>query len=244
MLFHKKVSLIIPCRNEEVALASLLKKIPSYIDEIIVIDNKSTDKTAQVAKAKGARVFFEDRSIGGVGYGFAHQTGLKKATGDYIVTMDGDDTYPISSMKKIITVMEKKDLDFVSCSRLPLSYKRALTPLRRMGIRILNLLIFVLYGFYFKDILTGMWITRKEAASQLNLVSGDWNLSPEIKLAALSNKNIIFAEIRIPYFLRKGTSKLDIWRTGFKHVLFIIKYRLNLVSEQFALRTRKAVAVS
>ncbi|MDD2823542.1 MAG: glycosyltransferase family 2 protein [Candidatus Daviesbacteria bacterium] len=241
MLFHKKVSIVIPCRNEEVALASLLQKIPSYIDEVIVVDNKSTDQTYKVAKSHGARVFIENRTNGGIGYGFAHQTGLKKATGDYIVAMDGDDTYPVHSIKKVISVMEKKNLDFVSCSRQPLKDQSAITPTRRMGIKILNLMIFLLYGFYFKDILTGMWVMNKKSASQLNLVSGDWDLSPEIKLAALTNKNLKFSEMHVPYFMRKGESKLNIWRTGFKHVLFIFRYRFNLVSKESIVVVGEAV---
>lgn len=228
MLFNKKISLLIPCRNEETVLALLLRKIPSHVDEVIVVNNKSTDNTAQVAEALGARVIKERRSINGVGYGFAHQTGLKNATGDYIVAMDGDDTYPTESIKAIVTMMEKRKLDFVVCNRLPLSNHKTITPVRRLGIAILNLMIFLLYGYHFRDILTGMWVVKKEAVSKLNVKSGDWNFSPEIKLSALTNKNINFGEYHIPYFMRKGNdSKQDIWRTGFSHALFVSRYRFK-----------------
>lgn len=230
MLFHKRISLLIPCRNEELALASLLKKVPTYIDEIIVVDNKSTDSTTRVAKAYGARVFYDSRTVNGIGYGFAHRTGMKNATGDYIVAMDGDDTYPTHSIKTIIIMMEGKKLDFVVCNRFPLSNNQAITPIRQLGITVLNLIILVLYGCYLTDSLTGMWVTKKKVINQLNIRSGDWNFSPEIKLAALINKNINFGQYHIPYFMRKGDSKQDIWRTGLKHALFIIKYRLYNIS--------------
>lgn len=225
MLFQKTISLIIPCKNEEQALASLLPKAPLFIDEIIVVDNASTDQTSQVAHSLGAAVYTEKRHIGGIGYGFAHQMGVEKACGDFIVAMDGDDTYPLEAIKKIIIQMEKEKIDFVSCSRLPLADGKSIAPLRRLGIQVLNLLIFLLYGYYFTDILSGMWVLRREVKSKLRFLSGGWDFSPEVKLAALLHREVKFVEMRIPYFERKGESKLDIWRTGFGHCWFILKYR-------------------
>lgn len=228
MLYHKKISLVIPCRNEEAALYSLLGKVPSCVDEVIVIDNNSSDNTIRVAKANGVRVYKEKRQIDGVGYGFAHQTGIKKASGDYIVAMDGDDTYPVEKIREIITYMEKNQIDFVSCNRLPFANGKTITLMRRLGIRVLNFLIAILYGYYFNDILTGMWVIRKNVFDKLGVKSGDWNFSPEIKLAALYHKHVRFSEYHIPYYLRvNGVSKLNMWTTGLGHFLFIIKRKLT-----------------
>lgn len=227
MLYNKKISLIIPCRNEEAALYSLLQKVPSCVDEIIVVDNNSTDNTVRIAKASGAKVLCEKRNINGVGYGFAHQKGLSKATGDYIVAMDGDDTYPAEKIKEIITYMEKNDFNFVSCSRLPLANGETITFTRRLGIKILNFEIAFLYGYFFNDILTGMWVMRKDVINRLQAKSGDWNFSPEVKLAALYDKDIRFSEYHIPYYLRiNGVSKLNLWKTGIDHFFFILKRKL------------------
>lgn len=227
MLFNKKISVIIPCKNEETALYSMLLKLPEYVDEVLVIDNNSTDNTATVARAFGAKVFVEKRAINGVGYGFAHQTGMKKATGDILITLDGDDTYPIESIKDIVSYMEKSRADFVSCSRFPLDNPQAISRTRQMGVKVLNIQISLLYGYRVHDILSGMWALRRECIDKLNASNGEWNFSPEIKLAALAHPEIHFSEFHIPHALRVfGQSKQNIWITGTNHLLYIVKRRI------------------
>ncbi len=230
MLHNKKISLIIPCRNEEAALYSMLQKVPAFIDEVLVIDNASTDNTAFVAKTLGAKVFTEKRQVEGVGYGYAHQTGMKQAKGDIIVTLDGDNTYPIEKISEIIRYMERGGMDFVSCARFPLTNSHAISQTRQLGVRILNLQVSILYNYPIKDILTGMWVMKKEAARKLKITSGDWNFSPEIKLAALMSPEIKFSEYHISHSVRfNGVSKQNIWKTGFNHLFFIIKMRAKYI---------------
>jgi glycosyltransferase involved in cell wall biosynthesis len=239
MLFNKTVTLVIPCRNEEVALAKMLKQVPSYVDEVIVVDNRSTDNTPKVAKKLGATVIKEKRHINGIGYGFAHQTGLKNASGDFIVTLDGDNTYPLNKIKSIISEMERKQLDMAACSRFPLQNPAAISKVRQLGVFILNLEASLLYGFPFRDILTGMWVVRKTAVSQLELKSGDWNFSPEIKLAALNSKQLKFDEVHIPHFYREnGVSKQAIWKTGFEHLWYIAKRRFTTDNSFYQFMTK------
>lgn len=226
MLSKKKISLIIPCKNEEAAIYSMLNKVPSYIDEVIVIDNNSSDNTTTVAKKQGAKVIIEKRNVDGIGYGYAHQTGMKHATGDIIIAMDGDDTYPIQAIKKIVVYMEKSKSDFVSCSRFPLSTQTAISPIRQLGITILNLEVGLLYGFPIRDILSGMWAMTKETAKKLDVKSGGWDFSPEIKLEAIATPNIHFSEYHIYHAERlNGMSKQQIWKTGFDHLMYILKRR-------------------
>lgn len=242
MLKDKKISVVIPCKNEEKGIARAIKSVPSYVDEIIVVDNGSTDNTAEVAKEAGAVVIKESRKVDGIGYGFAHITGLKYASGDFIVALDGDDTYPADSIKDIVAKMEKDNLDVVSCNRLPLKNKKAISKIRQFGIMILNIEVFLLYGRVIKDVLTGMWCVRKSAVSKLGLRMGDWNLSPEIKISAIVNKNIKFAEYHINHFERlHEPSKQAIWNTGLNHFLYILNRRFTQDSFSFSeLNTRKA----
>jgi glycosyltransferase involved in cell wall biosynthesis len=231
MLHDKKISLIIPCRNEEAALHSMLQKIPSYIDEVIVIDNNSSDNTAVVAKQNGVRVVHEARQVDGVGYGFAHQTGMQYTDGDYVVAMDGDDTYPLETIKDLILYMEESQSDFVSCARLPLSNLQAISPIRLLGIRILNLEISLLYGYPIKDVLTGMWAMKKSCKEKLTVQNGGWNFSPEIKLAAIMHPEVHFSEYHIQHAHRlNGVSKLSIWKTGFDHLFYILTERFTTYS--------------
>lgn len=226
MLNNKKITLIIPCKNEEAALYWMLKNKPLYIDEVIVVDNGSKDNTDTVAYILGAKVVYEPRQVGGIGYGFAHQTGMKLATGDIIVAMDGDGTYPLTNIKDAISYLEKSNSDFVSCSRFPLTNPKAISFIRQVGIRLLNFLVGLLYKFQIKDILSGMWIMKRDCINKLDLSSGEWNFSPEIKLAAIAHPDIHFSEYHIPHYERlNGLSKQQILRTGLAHLRFILKHR-------------------
>lgn len=232
MIHGKTITLVVPCRNEEKIIKGFLRKVPQYVDEILIVDNGSTDATATIARKCGARVIYENRTIEGIGYGFAHQTGMKKATGDWIVAMDGDDTYPLSSIKKIITSMEKNGIDVMSCNRLPLKHKKAITPTRQLGIKLLNFETKLLFGYPIKDILTGMWILKRSISKELHVSSGDWNFSPELKINALTNPEISFSEYHIQHFERsKEASKQQIWKTGLSHATFLLQKRINLWRE-------------
>ena len=222
MINNKTISVIIPCKNEQAAIYSMLQKVPDYVDEVIVVDNNSRDNTAIVAREHGAKVFIEKRHVEGVGYGYAHMTGMKHATGDIIVALDGDDTYPIKAIKEVVKYMEKSNSDFVSCARFPLAEQDAISPIRQLGIRVLNLEVSLLYGYQIKDILTGMWVMRRKCATQLKLSCGEWNFSPEIKLAAIAHPDIHFSEYHIAHAIRlNGVSKQQIWKTGFNHLFYI-----------------------
>jgi len=228
MINNKKISVIIPCKNEAEIIASLIKEIPSCVDEIIVVDNNSSDNTFEEAKKIGAIVLKEGRAINGIGYGYAHQAGLALASGDYLVALDGDKTYPSSEIKKIIKFMEKEKVDFISCNRLPLKNKSSISRTRQLGIIILNRVIGMLYGYPIKDTLSGMWVTKKEVVEKLNLKEGGWDFSPEIKLSAICHPEIKFEEYHINAFVRNGnTSKQKIWRTGIGHFKYILKRRFT-----------------
>ena len=90
MIQKKKMTLCLPCRNEAAHLIEVIKRVPDCVDEIIVISNKSTDNTVSVAKKIGGKVkvIEDDRAVNGIGYGYAHMSGIATATGDIIVGAD------------------------------------------------------------------------------------------------------------------------------------------------------------
>ena len=105
-----KITVVIPCLNEEEGIRMVLERIPRFVDEVIVVDNGSTDDTAQIAARLGARVIREDVR----GYGRAYKTGLLHAQGDIIVTLDGDHSYPADSLSYLIEALigsDRKMLD-------------------------------------------------------------------------------------------------------------------------------------
>jgi len=225
-----KISIYFPCRNENENLGILKKSIPKFIDEILIISNLSTDSTVATGKRLGFKVF-EDNRIhkNGIGYGFANITGITEATGDIIIGVDADLTYPLNMIRNILDYFISNDYDFLSCNRYPLKSNNNDVPLKiRLGIFMLNLEVLLLYGYKINDILTGMWIIKGSKKEMLRLTEGDWNLSPQIKLNAITNRNINFGEFHIPYVHRKkGVSKQNYFRTGLEHMLWIFINRFK-----------------
>ncbi len=229
MILNKSITLIIPCKNEQGSIPKLLRRVPTYVDEVIVVDNNSSDNTSEVARKLGAIVVSEKRKDKfGIGYGYAHQKGMRFATSDYIVTMDGDRTYPLNEIKNLVKHMEKNQLDFVSCTRFPLMRSQAITKMRQFGVWILNTEVKMLYQYPMQDILSGMWAMNRKTARKLKLIEGGWDLSPEIKLEALQTKDLKFAEYHIDHAHRdNGASKQQLWTTGFNHLKYIAVRRFT-----------------
>jgi glycosyltransferase involved in cell wall biosynthesis len=225
MYKNKRISLCLPCRNEAGHLAEVVARVPKFVDEIIVISNNSKDNTVEVAQELGVIALEDNRTIGGIGYGFAHMTGIQHATGDIIVGADGDATYPIENLKKVINKMLREDLDFISCNRYPLQQGTKIPFMLRLGVGTLNWEVRLLYGAKINDILSGMWVFNKKAKKHLNLDMGEWNLSPQIKLNALLHPKINFSEYSIAQHQRLGESHQAHWKTGFSHLFWIFQNR-------------------
>jgi len=223
MYKNLKISVCLPCRNEADHLDHVIKTIPKFVDEIIVVSNNSKDKTYEVAKKLGLSAYRDDRTIDGVGYGFAHMTGIENATGDIVVGMDGDATYPIEALDKVIDFMLKNKFDFVSCNRYPLQDGTKIPLKLRVGVGMLNVEIRLLYGIKINDILSGMWVFKKGISKDLGLTMGEWNLSPQIKLNAAMHPGIRFSEFSIKQHERKGVSHQKYFQTGFSHAVWILK---------------------
>lgn len=225
MYRDKTISLVIPCYNEEEGLRQLLPKIPDIVDEVLIVDNASTDNTARVARELGARVVEEKMK----GYGRAYKTGFKNATGDIIITMDGDGTYPPESITLLLYILFEEDVDFISARRWRSKSLQRKSPIRIFGNIILSFTMAALYLCYIVDSQSGMWVFKKNVLPNLKLSSDGMALSEEIKIEAFANKNIKTLEIPIYYGERVGTSKLNIWRDGILNLLFLFKKRLGFV---------------
>ncbi|MDP3941391.1 MAG: glycosyltransferase family 2 protein [bacterium] len=218
------LSLILPCKDEAQALKRLLKEIPSYIDEVLIVDNGSSDNTSTVSAASGARVIYEPRSNNGIGYGFAHLRGIQEAHGDILISMDADGSYPLKSIAPLVKKLLTKNLDFISCNRIPLSVNSEIYFLRRGGIMFLNFLFQLLHKYAIKDALSGMWIFRRETGKKMMLKDGGWNFSLEIKMQAIANPGIAFREFSIPYHDRYfGKSKQNLFKTGITHAAYLVQ---------------------
>ncbi|MBI5375433.1 MAG: glycosyltransferase family 2 protein [Candidatus Schekmanbacteria bacterium] len=230
----KKISVVMPCYNEEAAIGGVIKSIPRFVDEVIVSDNNSTDRTGEIATSLGAKVVFEERK----GYGRAYKTGLKCATGDIIATLDGDGTYPALAIPYLVDILLVDKLDFISARRIFSSwdilskknYKEAV--LRYIGNTVLSLSVLFLFGKSIHDSQSGMWVFKREVLSQINVLSDGMPFSEELKIEVFTNKNLRAREIPIEFFYQKreGVSKLNLWGDGTKNLLYLFKKRFSLIN--------------
>jgi glycosyltransferase involved in cell wall biosynthesis len=218
-----KISVVIPCYHEEDGVRYTIGQLPACVDEIVVVDNNSTDRTAEVARSLGARVVRETRK----GYGAAYQAGLPAATGDVVVTLDGDGTYPADQIPELVDHLVDRKLDFLSASRFPLKNPRAMNFSNKVGNAVLTVGMAVLYGRPVRDSQSGMWVFRRAIYPKLKVTSDGMAFSEEIKIEAIRHPDVHFGEYPIDYRPRVGEVKLDKWRDGFKNLFFLVKKRFS-----------------
>jgi glycosyltransferase involved in cell wall biosynthesis len=218
------LSVVIPCYNEENGVREVIGRMPKCIDEIVVVDNNCTDKTAEVATSLGARVVHEKTP----GYGAAYKAGMAAATSDLIITMDGDGTYPPEEITRLVDHLVDKRLDFLSASRFPLSDPRAMGFTNQLGNWVLTVTAIALFFQYLRDSQSGMWVFRRSLLQKLKLTSDGMPFSQEIKLEAML-RGAHFGEAHIPYGARIGEVKLQKWRDGWLNLSFLVRKRFGRV---------------
>jgi hypothetical protein len=217
------ISVVIPCYNEEEGVREVIGRMPTAVDEVVVVDNNCTDRTAEVARGLGAVVVTEPRP----GYGAAYKAGLKAATREVIVTLDGDGAYPPEEIPGLVDTLVDRGWDFLSASRFPLSDPEAMRLTNRLGNRVLTAAAAVLFLKPIRDSQSGMWVFRRGVLGRLRITSDGMAFSEEIKLEAVL-RGCRFGEAHIPYGARSGKVKLRKWRDGWDNLTFLVRKRLNL----------------
>ena len=240
MYRDKRISVVIPCHNEEEGVVAVIDRMPSLVDEILVVDNASTDRTAEVACQRDSRVqvVHEPRK----GYGLAYKTGFEAATGDIIVTMDGDGTYPPDAIQLLLHVFLNKEIDFMTARRWCRHGRNKLT-LRVFGNAILSFGILLLFRRFIWDSQSGMWVFWKSHLPNFRPQSDGMALSQEIKVRAFTHPDLCCLEMPIFYGEHRiGESKLNMWRDGFGNLFNLLKLRLTIGPRPSAALTPSLVA--
>ena len=219
----KTISVIIPCHNEEAAIGRVIGAIPKGVVEVIVVDNASTDRTAEIARSAGAVVISENK----LGYGAALKTGFAAAKGNILATLDGDLQHPPDKILEMAAYLDKNGLDFLVASRFPLRRGETRT-FRMFGCWFLTLAGNILFGLKLKDILSGMWVFRKSVLREITLKSDDFMLSEEIKIKVATNPKLKFAEYNVPFCSRIGQSKLRPLKDGVLYLAGLLKLKIGL----------------
>ncbi len=217
------ITVIIPCLNEEQGIERVLRSMPEFVDEVIVVDNASTDRTSEVAAALGAKVIREDVR----GYGRAYKRGFAGAMGDLIVTLDGDHSYPVDAISYLLEAFRHLQVDFLNASRFPVRDRESMSLKHHFGNLMLSLAMSILYFRWVQDSQSGMWVFRRSILKYMHLESDSMAFSEEIKIEALKNPQIRFGEISIMYSSRLGEKKLNPWRDGLHNLVFLVKKRFT-----------------
>ena len=219
----QSITIIIPCLNEEQGIEKVLRATPDFVDEVIVVDNNSTDRTSEVAASLGAKVIREEVR----GYGRAYKRGFAAATSDLIVTLDGDQSYPVDALSYLLEAFLHLEVDFLNMSRFPARDPRAMSFKNKFGNWILSFWMSVLFFHWVRDSQSGMWVFRRSILKDMKLISDGMAFSEEIKIEALKSNRVRFAEISIQYTSRLGEIKLNPWRDGFYNLWFLLKKRFS-----------------
>jgi glycosyltransferase involved in cell wall biosynthesis len=216
-----KITVIIPCLNEEQGVERVLRLMPAFIDEVIVVDNGSTDGTSKVAESLGAKVIREKVR----GYGRAYKRGFAQATGDVVITLDGDHSYPVDAISYLLEAFLHLEADFLNASRFPVRDRHAMSFKHKLGNLVLSVAMSILYLRWVRDSQSGMWVFRRSILDSMDLTSDGMAFSEEIKIEALKNSRVRFREISIQYSSRLGEIKLNPWRDGFHNLFFLARKR-------------------
>ncbi|HME06680.1 MAG TPA: glycosyltransferase family 2 protein [Bryobacteraceae bacterium] len=223
MYKSQRITVIIPCLNEEQGIEKVLHRMPSFVDQVIVVDNGSTDRTGEVAVSLGAEVIREPVR----GYGRAYKRGFASATGDIIITLDGDHSYPPDAISYLLEAFLHLEVDFLNACRFPVRDAKAMSFKHKFGNWALSLAMSLLFFRWVRDSQSGMWVFRRSILKDMRLESDGMAFSEEIKVEALKRKHIRFAELSIQYSSRLGEIKLNPWRDGIHNLLFLLRKRFS-----------------
>jgi glycosyltransferase involved in cell wall biosynthesis len=217
----QSITVIIPCLNEEQGIEKVLRSMPEFVDEVLVVDNNSTDRTSDVAASLGAKVIREEVR----GYGRSYKRGFAMATSDIIVTLDGDYSYPVDALSYLLEAFLHLEVDFLNGSRFPVRDRNAMSFKHKFGNLLLSTAMSVLFFRWVRDSQSGMWVFRRSILKHMKLESDGMSFSEEIKIEALRSSRIRFGEISILYSSRLGEKKLNPWRDGIRSLAFLARKR-------------------
>jgi hypothetical protein len=218
-----RVSVVIPCLNEQDHIAECVTRARGALDasgvagEVIVVDNASEDRSAELAAAAGARVVPEARR----GYGSAYLAGFGAAKGDYIVMADADLTYDFGEIPRFVELLDD-GAELVMGDRMDNIQPGAMPWLHRyVGNPVLTGVLNTFFKTGVKDAHCGMRALRRDALPRLDLRTTGMEFASEMVIRA-AKEELDIRQVPIEYHPRAGESKLSSFRDGWRHLRFLL----------------------
>jgi dolichol-phosphate mannosyltransferase len=230
-----KLSVVVPCYNEEKTLEACIEKVVSIKDEtldleIIIVDDCSRDRSRAVAAALAARLpglvlLHHEKNQG---KGAALRTGIAKATGDFVAIQDADLEYDPMDLRRLLVPLRNGDADVVLGSRfLSTGYHRVLYFWHSLGNRFLTLLSNMLTDLNLTDMETCYKVFRREVIQALPLEESRFGFEPEV-VAKIAHQRLRIYEMGISYRGRTYAEGKKIgMKDGWRALYCILKYNLH-----------------
>ena len=229
-----KLSVVIPCYNEEKTLERCVERVLEISDEflhleVIIIDDCSTDGSLSIARGlehKDSRIIVLQQDMN-QGKGAALRIGFRKATGDFIAIQDADLEYNPIDLLRLLEPMLKNEADVVFGSRfLPHGPHRVLYFWHSLGNRFLTLISNMFTNLNLTDIEVCYKVFRREVLQEINLEEKRFGFEPEIT-AKVARIGCRIYEVGISYSGRKYEEGKKIgWKDGLRALWCILKYNL------------------
>jgi glycosyltransferase involved in cell wall biosynthesis len=221
-----EVSVVMPCLNEQDTIGHCVERALAALNEqglageVIVADNGSTDDSIAIAQRLGAQVVTEAER----GYGAAFMRGIGAARGRYILIGDSDDTYDFGDLSRLLEPLHQ-GYDLVLGSRFKGKIMPGAMPWanRYIGNPVLTGLLNGLFKLQISDAHSGMRAFTREAYARMQLRTTGMEFASEMVIkASLARLKIV--EVPITYYPRGGTSKLQRFGDGWRHIRFMLLF--------------------
>ncbi|MCX7670133.1 MAG: glycosyltransferase family 2 protein, partial [Anaerolineae bacterium] len=215
------LSVVIPAYNEEAGIQAVVRRVlatrpqlaaAGFDLELIVVDDGSRDRTAELATAIPDVRLIRHRTNGG--YGAALKTGFAAARGEWIGFLDADGTYPPEYFPQLCRAAQAHDADIVIGSRMAGAESR-MPLVRRVGNFIFAHLVSLVSARRITDSASGMRVFKKVILERIYPLPDGLNLTPVMSTRAL-HEGLKMVEVPIPYSERAGRSKLSVVRDGMR----------------------------
>jgi glycosyltransferase involved in cell wall biosynthesis len=225
MTVTARIAVLVPCHNEALTVAKVVRDFRAQLPDadIVVFDNASTDDTAALARAAGARVV----AVPARGKGHVVRSMFRLIDADVYVMVDGDDTYPAGHVAQLLAPVLSGEADMVVGTRLETHADSAFRPLHDFGNRLVCTVISQLFGTRIADALSGYRAFSRRFVRTMPVLSQGFEIETEMTVFAMSQAMTV-REVTTPYGARpEGShSKLHTFRDGFrvlKTILFLYK---------------------
>ena len=226
-----KISILIPCYNEEKTIEKIINKILDLKDlnlEIIIVDDNSTDSSRSIIntklKDKIHKLILNDNNYG---KGYSIRKGIEAATGEVLIIQDADLEYDPKDYQKLLEPFILGVADVVYGSRfIGSDKKRVLYFWHTVGNKILTLLSNIFTNLNLSDMEVGYKAFKTDIIKKIDLKENRFGFEPEVT-AKIAKKDLRIYEVGISYFGRKYVDGKKItWRDGFSAIRCILKYNL------------------